>query len=367
MRIGILTQPLTNNYGGILQNYALQNTLKKLNHNPITINIPYPLNKGNNSVLKQAWRYVKHLRGDNNIIFYDAVKQINFKNTPGIAQSLFFQKYLNILNVDKIDNNFCTTHSNFDAFVVGSDQVWRKAFSPNLWNYFLDFVPNNKLKIAYAASFGGNQLDVYDQEELQKCSLLAQRFQAISVREKSGIDICKKQLDVEATWVLDPTMLLEADEYLNAFKIKDCNSQDIVAVYILDYHKDITTFVNRIAKRYKLQPVYIGWCTKTGFQSIEDWIETIAKAKFVITDSFHGTVFSMLFQKQFYTIANIGRGLQRFLSLFDSFELSSNLLYLNDIKNGEITPSSIDYERVNILLKTYRELSISFLKSSLSQ
>ena len=132
MKIGILTQPLSNNYGGILQNWALQQILKQLGHEPITLNIPHHKLNEKKEMSRTCWRFLKRLRGDNNILFLNAKKQLNFLNTPGKFQLDFINENINVINMNgPIQNGFYQEHGDIGAFVVGSDQVWRKAFSPS--------------------------------------------------------------------------------------------------------------------------------------------------------------------------------------------------------------------------------------------
>lgn len=367
MRIGILTQPLANNYGGILQNWALQQVLKDMGHEPMTIDIPYKQAVPHADFLRCCWRLAKRLAGDRSIIFLNSRKQLNQAKQPGILQQEFFKKHISLLSVpDGLASDFCQNHPEIEAYIVGSDQVWRKAFSPNFQNYFLDFTQGTDCKkIAYAVSFGKDSIDVKG-EDLDKCRYLAQQFDAVSVREKEGLDICTAQLGVSAQWVLDPTLLLSKVDYQEKLlggipKISD--SERIAAVYILDYDKNKQKVVTKICKLLKLKPVYIGRPTRRGFPGVESWLQTIEESGYVITDSYHGTLFSVIFKKPFTTIMNKGRGGGRFTSIMDALGLSNRLVE-ETLQPAGLT--TIDYDVVEERLALLRRQSKAFLSQSLS-
>src|SRR5690606_15864360 len=115
----------------------------------------------------------------------------------------------------------------FDTYIVGSDQCWRPKYSPNITNYFLDFLNDkqNVIRISYAASFGTSDWE-FNEPETKMCRDLIQKFDAVSVRESSGIELCQKYLDKEAQHVLDPTMLLELDDYITKIGRASCRERE---------------------------------------------------------------------------------------------------------------------------------------------
>ena len=218
MKIGILTQPLYANYGGVLQAYALQKTLKNMGHSPITIrygkkNI-IPFRKKIISILKRLgarliWGNRISLSLDT-IPFPGTTLHIQNFIADNIAMTQHFYPPLRFEDIA----GFC-----FDAFIVGSDQTWRPCYSPHLPTFFLDFIPEGSSikKIAYASSFGTDNME-YSEQELGFYAPLMQKFDAVSVREKSAVKICEKFFGVDAKFVLDPTMLLDAQEYETLIK-----------------------------------------------------------------------------------------------------------------------------------------------------
>lgn len=365
MRIGILTQPLANNYGCLLQNFALQNVLKKMGHDPITLNIPYKHIDEKCDLLRCAWRFVKRIKGDKSILFLNAKNQLNFFNNPGTNQKKFIHNYLNVVEVNDGLSEFFQNRDDFNAVVVGSDQVWRKAFSPDLPSYFFRDVPAQTKKIAYAASFGTDKSDI-PLEEIPYYKSLVQKIHHVSVREKSGINICKSIFNRDAVLVLDPTLLLNAKDYIQLLGIKESSETNTLAVYLLDRNKNSDVIIKAVAGKLGLKPVYIGVPARKGFPSVESWITTISNSKFVITDSFHGTTFSIIFNKQFLTLSNSGRGNSRMETLLGIVDLRSRMICANDgSSTSNIT--AIDYQKVSERLELMRKTSINFLQTALSE
>src|SRR5690554_3672694 len=214
MKIGILTQPLHNNYGGLLQNFALQKALRGLGHEVYTINIK---NRESSKFRKYASilkRSTQRLSGQN----------VRLRSWPTLKEAEIISHYTgqfvkrNIKTTDVITRKVDATLLNdykFDAYVVGSDQVWRPKYSPQLPTYFLDFLKHNSdvKKIAYAASFGVDYWE-FNESQTAEFKRLIKLFDAVSVREDSGIALCKKHFDVEAVHLLDPTTLLTKDDYI---------------------------------------------------------------------------------------------------------------------------------------------------------
>lgn len=366
MQIGILTQPLSNNYGGILQNWALQQSLKQMGHAPTTINIPYPHILEKCDLPRLCWRFLKRLKGDKSIIFLNPARQHNFLNTPCENMREFVSDNINVMQLSgKVDSSFCDEHPEIKAYIVGSDQVWRKSFSPFLPNYFLDFTETFDVKrIAYGVSFGRKEMDI-NQEESRVYSELASRFDAISVREEDGKEICKKQLSSNASLVIDPTLLIDSSDYFDLIaKVESqAKSNRFAAVYVLDRNKQKENDIKTFCDKNDLTPKYIGYPSSTGFPSIESWLSDIANSQYVITDSYHGTIFSIIFKKPFTSICNPSRGASRFITLLTALGLESRLINEGD----RFVPLSemINYIEVGERISVRRSESIAFLKESL--
>ena len=365
MKIGILTQPLWGNYGGILQNYALQIVLKRLGHTPYTIHY-YKQSVTWDFLLEWVKYIVKCVIRHPNRIYKPRYTLRNYVLNRYNSVDPFIRKYINTtypingVTCDKVEKY------NIDAYVVGSDQTWRPIYNwgDRLYYMYLDFVQDNDSvkKIAYAASFGVDNWE-YSKEQTNKCKELIKKFDAISVREASGIDLCRNYLNAEAQHVLDPTLLLSAADYRLLIKDKNFDYQGDVCVYILDMTEEKRKLINDYCNRNNLRWYQVGALLKNGYTpSIESWLAGFDKAKYVITDSFHGSVFSIIFNKPFVSIGNDVRGMSRFNSLLGVFNLEDRLV---SEKDELITITPPNWEAVNAILSEWQKKSINFLKTNL--
>lgn len=356
MKIGILTQPLTANYGGILQNYALQTVLKRIGHEVWTIDY-YKFTWLD--WFDNAWRVLAH-----KILGHDT----KFSKTPPVRKAI--ERPLRRFAYNKINLTAPRTKYAekrivekyaFEAIVVGSDQVWRPRYNSHIDKMFLSLCKNMPLKrIAYAASFGTDKWELTN-EQTKICAPLAQQFDAISVREASGVALCRNHLNVEATHVLDPTLLLTADDYIRLCAEIPCK-EPFVFAYILDQSveklKMIKDFADSKGLPYLIQSA--GPEIKQD-DSIELWLSRFRDAAYVITDSFHGTAFCINFGKDFIVFGNKRRGNSRFESLLGLFDLQERI-----IEGSKIIYSVIDWNRVNRKLAEERKMSESWLKDAIN-
>lgn len=383
MKIGILTQPLHNNYGGLLQAYALQIVLTKMGHEVWIINRVSKKPSIMRKLASVGKRIIlKFLFHKKEIAIFTSTFKPSKKEEKIIASytSQFIDKQFPkvtkkiILNKDLMKLN----KQNYEAFIVGSDQVWRPCYSPCITNYFLDFAENNNSvkKIAYAASFGVNFWE-FNEKQTKICSRLAKKFDAISVREDSGVALCEKYLKVSTTHVLDPTMLLDNTDYIQLVKSEhEPPVEGDLMTYILDMTPEKKQLIDSVSKKLGLAPFSVMpkiKLTKKTRDKIDEciyppvtkWIRGFCDAKFVITDSFHGCVFSILFNIPFIVIGNFKRGLARFDSLLKTFELEERLLL--DVKNFDfnLLNKQIDWQYINKRLNEERENSYNFLQTNL--
>lgn len=316
MKIGIYTQPLLHNYGGILQNFALQKVLKDLGHDPITIDYD------SHYLVAPLW-----------LCFLSWVKNILLLFIPG-KKSKFF-KYPTYVKREQWTKDFINSHINtttqcfrptqefllknkIDAIIVGSDQVWRPIYNKRLEDSFLGYAKKMNInRIAYAASFGSSKWE-FSLIQTIRYARLAKKFHAISVRENSGIKLCQKKLNVNADFVLDPTLLLDKNQYLVLTKDIPIRKEKLLVAYILDNSSISVSQCERIAQEKNLTLVYFT-AGKESSKTIPEWLSLFRDAAYIITDSFHGTVFSIIFEKKFKCIQNKSRGNARFESLLDLY------------------------------------------------
>ena len=378
MRIGILTLPLHTNYGGILQAYALQTVLERMGHEVVVFDTP------NKCPLPPFWklplcfgkRLLKKILGRPERVFYEYYQN---KTRPVIAKNI--QPFINTYIHRKIIRRFrelCP--KDYDALVVGSDQVWRKKYFSGMWlnqpmeNAYLSFAQNWKVrKIAYAASFGTDNRE-YDDEQTANCKVLIKQFDAVYTREASGVDLCRNKFGVEAKQVLDPTMLLDKSDYIALFKTsKVSKSAGNLLNYVLDESEVLSDLIRRIANQKHLIPFSVNNPYENDESkplqdrikpSVETWLRGFYDAEFVVTDSFHACVFSILFKKQFVVVGNKERGMSRFESLLKMFGLEDRLVdEAMDIESLK----DIDYDEVYRRYANLREKSMSFLYENLSK
>lgn len=357
MKIGIVTQPLYNNYGGLLQNFALQQVLKRLGHEPKTIDFV-----GLTSFTRYLLSICKQL----------LISVLKCRR-PQIRPYVAIPTFRNSIMTDFVNNHIDTTrivHSytkeiineeHFDAVITGSDQVWRPIYNMYIEDMYLKFVPNSIKKIAYAASFGVDTWE-YNAKLTKTCFKYAKRLNAISVRESTGVALCKDYLGVDATCVLDPTILAGADAYKPLLKEK--KGPDYLFAYILDITPEKQSYVESMAKSKGLK-VIIKSADKNATLSVEDWLSMIANSSMVVTDSFHGTVFSILFHREFYSIVNVARGGTRFASLLSPLGLEHRMGDVSQVQS--IESPSIDWQLVDCFLEQHRRDSMNFLTNALKK
>lgn len=357
MRIGIVTQPLEMNYGGILQNWALQQVLKRMGHEPITIDA-YQRYSTLHFTFNWLRVAVKRLLG----------KKIKYptRYCGALRNELMGQFIEHRIDKTQVMWDYKRSLVNkydLDALVVGSDQVWRVAYNgDHIEDMYLQFAQGLPLKrVAYGASFGVDDWD-YTESQTATCAALAQQMDAISVRETSGVKLCHDYLGIDAVRVLDPTMLLTADDY-NEIINKDWDAREpYLAVYCLDITPAKEAFFNQVAEKHGLNVRYFsaGWKSQL---SVEQWLAMIKNATMVVTDSFHGTVFSILFEREFYTLSNPSRGITRMTDFLKSLGLEHR--QLSDTAPVEPSEQDIDWQVVQQRVSSDRQVSMAFLTTAL--
>lgn len=380
-RICILTQPLSNGYGCLLQAYALQTVLKREDHFVVTED-----RKQNTTRKELIKKWIKNslipflgpLLTPLTHVHYSTFKTDKIIN----GAPIYFKKnYLSITpkiysNDKKIFRKF-----NFDTFIVGSDQVWRPRYTPgkgSIYNYFLDFAENQDVKrIAYAASFGIPNWEFSDMET-KECARLIKKFDAVSVREDSGVRQCENYFGVNATHVLDPTLLLDKKDYIALIEAeKEPHYKDRVFCYCLDPSEEKEKITDTISSwlnlsKFSIMPTEHFYnvgkkqIDKCKYKSVTAWLQAFNDADFIITDSFHGTVFSIIFNKPFVTIANKGRGISRFTSLLKIFGLENRLIFSIDDLDKTLVNRSINFDEVNLIKEDWKNKSLNFLLSALN-
>ena len=374
MKIGILTLPLHTNYGGILQAYALQTVLERMGHEVVVIDqerrkFVIPLHK---RYLVYAKRIIeKYLLRKNIHIF---LEDYNKKITPIIEKNTrkFIEEYIKTKYYSRLSE---IDEKEYDAIVVGSDQIWRPIYfnediKENAFLYFTkDWIQCKR--IAYAPSFGSEMWE-YSPLETRRIKDMIGKFSYISVREETGKTMCEQYLGCKAEVVLDPTLLLRREDYINLINNRNISIEhksEMLLVYILDMNSYKKNIIEKISSELNIKPYYVSSMVENPTASIEDriqkpvelWLNGFREAKYVITDSFHACVFSMIFNKPFAVLPNNFRGLSRFETLLKTFGLDDRV-----VKNNVIPNSYINWELLNKVWSTEATNCINKLKKALS-
>lgn len=365
--------PPFSNFGGILQAYALSNVLKTLGHQAEVIYLPInwslPMYKRPWVWLKRAVK--KFVFGKDEVVFFE--EKLN-RDLPVVTQHTgsFVDKYI---PKRTFKSYYQISEKDYEAYVVGSDQIWRFQYLANPCNAFLDFTQDWSVKrIAYAASFGIDAWD-YPDDKTTECSQLAQKFDAISVREESGLTLCDKYLHVGASWMPDPTLLLDKVDYEELFLHTDAPShKGEMLVYILDKNEQTEKFVEDAERKLDKRSFHVNSHyedfhapTQERIQpSVESWLKGFHDADFVLTDSFHACVFSIIFNKPFYVLGNKERGMSRFHSLLSLFGLEDRLICDGRLP-ASINLASIDWDKINQKKAGLKNLGIRYLRDNLSK
>ena len=377
MKIGILTQPLHYSYGGIIQNWALQQVLLRMGHRPEMIFLTINGRPGMKMVAMRTLSLAKCLirkyllnRRDKYIHSpfdprYNSA--INYYADDGFVKRIHKTKVLGC----NADLARVIRRRGYDAFIVGSDQVWREEYSPRIQAYFLDFLPevDGRRRIAYAASFG-KERDYISPENMPECRRLMGRFHAVSVREAEGVDIVRRDFGRgQVEKVIDPTLLLSAEDYERLISPGNRRRSPYIASYILDRDDDKAAVLAQVAAAKNLPVNEIDIEVRPeGMATVSQWLANFADADFVVTDSFHGCVFSIIFGKPFIAIGNAERGLGRFLSLLGELDLMDRLITtMHDFRDRrDALMSTPDYAAVNARLAILRRSSLKFLTDALA-
>lgn len=378
MKIAVLTQPLATNYGGILQAWALQHVLRGMGHAAIAIDRQFD---GRQGALRRLFGKAKRVAHDSLLAAKGKAlywRHLEYLHGP---QARFIRDNVARSEPLRSDQSLCRyfAKNEFDAVIVGSDQVWRPRYSPRLETYFLDFLSSEQRArmhcVAYAASFGVGHWEL-SPEQTAKCRALAQRFDGISVREVSGVELCREHLGVTAEWVVDPTLLLAREDYIREFCPASPSGGRGILTYVLDEHSAKSRAITDLQKllgmqRFSCQPrraqnvVERKRLSEFRFPSTTDWVRSFHEADFVVTDSFHGTVFAIIFKKPFVAIANSARGAERFVSLLKVLGLQHRLVPSSESIDLALVAADVDFSTAERELGALRAASQSYLQRHL--
>ncbi len=327
------------NYGAVLTAYALQQSLRD-------------------------WGY------SNRLVTY--VHDWCRPNYRGSYTQIFADRYLDITQTYNTPRELAKLNDIVNTFVVGSDQVFRPKYSrTSNFYYYLPFADPEKKKIACSASFGLDKLDaVSGDKPLLKYYLSC--FDAVSVREKSGIDVCREELGYKkAEQILDPVFWFDAGRWDELIKNSLKRGEGFGLSYVLDRHPETVEIVKAVEQKFGASEIIdMGNAQKDGnvTMSPEDWLYNIKNCRYLVTDSFHGVCFAIIFNKPFVCIVNPERGASRFESLLGMLGLENRLLGRGENVNQRPELfEPVDYTTVNQKLHAETERSTIWMQNALKQ
>jgi hypothetical protein len=352
--VGVLNfQYSDHNYGAVLQGYALQHKLKSYGLNVEHINFKP---KAPSGLLQKLKKRIK----------------IFLTNDALVKDTAVFERFrMSFLHRSRQEFNslddLMKESFNYEHAIVGSDQVWRARKNGEYAEvYFLSFLARNVNKVAYAASFGTDCWEYEDDEnQTSKFAQLARQFNAISVRENTGVDICEVNFNVDAIHVLDPTLLSSSQIFEDIASSSSVSASTKIVHYKLDKTPEFYDLLSKIESIKGLDSLDI-YHKRVGkhkeFYEVNDWLKFIFDSKLVITDSFHCVCFSILFRKDFLIISNEERGNARLESLLELLQIEDRVI---DVNQPLSEVKSIDYSRVYEILEIERSNSEQFLLKAL--
>lgn len=374
MKIGIVTWFHHKNYGTILQAYALQKFLKNNGYNCQLINY-IPINKktflekiksGNlkhriaskieSRIFRFLGSHIKEMILERNRAFENFVtKNIDFTQKAQTSRELF------------------KLNETIDCFICGSDQIW----NPENFNgvYYLNFVNDKNKKISYAPSFGVSHIPTSKIEEIRQ---LVNKFDWLSVREDKGVNILKELTQKDVEVVVDPTLLLSKTDW-GQVSVNPNISEDYILCYFLGDRQEYWKAVQKLQRMTKYKVIIIparfnAYLKKYEIRtstSPEEFIGLIKNAKLVLTDSYHGVIFSLKFERDFYVFKRFkdkDRRSQnsRIYNILKMLDLEERLVDYNVLKDHKDNYSIENYNEINKVLSRKIDDSTAFLTKSLN-
>lgn len=340
MKYGILTIVKIPNIGAVFQGYALCMKMRSLGIECEIIDYECV----NINQREKAYHALKNpIKNVAKKMFVWPATRRRILDCENFASELYSTTRYNKKNINE-------ANARYDGFVSGSDMIWNLNVTGHDYTFFLDFVDDAKNKFSYASSIG----EQWKQEDIQNVGMKLNRYSKISVRESDTCKLIQNQLRLPCTTVCDPTMLLDKTEWDKL--VVSINDKNYVLVYFP--YKEILEKAKKYAKKNHKKLVVLGetfpWKAyqHVQYKSPQEWISYIRNADAVFTDSYHGFLFSLYFEKKVWT-NNKGN---RFKSLLEELELSKCW-----IENDPNFINIIDYERCRQLIKNKREYSEQYI------
>ena len=350
MKIGILTFPNSPSFGAALQMRGLYRAIQLLGNEAEIIHY-------RNRFMSEK----KHIRKENPLKNF----VIFFLDIPGRNSFRRFEKQLCMFPKKLLSDtdDLKQLSDRYDYLICGSDQVWNPNITGKDLNYFFSFCKDDAKKISYAASFGVDTLDEAYAKAV-KCEL--EKFKCISVREERGAQIVSNLLHTDCAVVLDPTMLLPQEEWRSCEKSVNGLPSKYIAKFIFNYDPNVEAKIGELAKKTGLPVVTVGGTAVsklkkglfTGSIGPAEWLYVMDHAEYVVTDSFHGAAFSIIFHKNLM-VSMASSTNSRLKTLLHTFELDGRVIA------AALPESRIDYDSVQKIMNEKREKSFAFLRKAI--
>lgn len=362
-KVGILTFQSSSNFGALLQTYGTYQIVKKMKMKPVVINYCSPNKKDMYKLLNISLK--RSVKAN-----YWSLINYPLKKDKREKSDKFRSDFLNIKHpITSSREELLNCQYDFSKVIVGSDQVWNPYNTKFDKSYFLDFVTDATKKIAYAPSFGVSEIE--EQFRPEYINLISD-FSHLSCREKSGVEIIKNLIGRDVPQVLDPTLLLEKNEWRGQLQNEFPNLFDYVLVYAVGNRRNTLDTAKKIAKKMNKKLVIIPTDGRDYFEkgktvnpSPLGFVELIDKSTYFVTSSFHGTAFAANLNKEFLvTLDAKEKNNSRQVSLLSSLNLDEALSFDTSTQINKF--SERKWQSVNKNLNNLRMNSISYLKKSLA-
>ena len=365
MLAGIITFHAANNYGAVLQSYALQEYIKSMNINCKVIDFRSKSQKDFNSLYPKR-NGIKSIIKNILMLPYDSERKLRMNRFDN-----FRKKYLILTNTYKVEEELIELNNEIDVFIAGSDQIWNTTKKADVSKaYFLDFVENNKRKIAYSVSLGNAK-----KNDILSYQSYIRQFNSISCRETSAACIISGLLGHEIKTTLDPTLLVKNGFWEKLIKNISIPYDNYIFYYSLDGYDQRNRNVNILRKLAKKMNKKIVALTpewpkreKNIFNVIDagplEFLKLIKNADLVCTNSFHGTALSISMEKDFYVLEKYDGIDDRKFGILEQLGLLDRMIS-EDVVINKMKINRIDYKKVNVLLNKKREDSMKYLSLAL--
>lgn len=366
-RIGIITMHRINNYGSVLQAFALQYIIEKMGFDVQLIDYNYP----------NIFQYTRGVALPKNDWKAKVIKSMSWLH-PYNRYDYKFQDFRNrYFKLSPYYKDFDVIHQkaiSYDLYITGSDQVWNPKFTKGDTTFLLDFAEKNANKISYASSFSCTQLG--KEYEATYSELLAQ-YQAISVREWGGVELVKRLTGQQAVITVDPTLLLDDNAWKTVVSKRCLYSKNYILLYVLSYSFNPVPYIYDLAlylsRKLNLQIVVLGkhpYLSKyKNVESILDagpleFLQLIENAVCVVTSSFHGTAFSVNYKKPVYAVVNDKNDDDRISSFLSDLSLDESIIPMGMAL--DTIPLDMHSESSWSILNQKREYSLSYLENAIN-